>query len=131
MNHLKSAKGNFPESLIFKATDDSIQKTVGHIELIHIDQFNQSASLARVFVAPAYRGKGTGQEMVKKALEIGFKKLQLHRIDLRVFDFNKPAIKCYEKCGFKKEGLLRDARKWGNGYWSLYQMSILEQEWCN
>ncbi|MGA8943288.1 MAG: GNAT family protein [Thermoactinomyces sp.] len=66
--------------------------------------------------------------MVKRALEIGFGKLQLHRIDLRVFDFNKPAIKCYESCGFKKEDLLRDARKRASNYWSLYQMSILEHE---
>ncbi|MBA4601072.1 GNAT family N-acetyltransferase [Thermoactinomyces mirandus] len=129
LNHLNSANDKFPKSLIFKAMDDHRNKTVGHIELSRIDQLNQSASLARVFIAPACRGNGYGQEMVKKALEIGFNKLQLHRIDLRVFDFNKQAIKCYEKCGFKKEGLLRDARKCGNGYWSLYQMSILEQEW--
>ncbi|GGE20258.1 hypothetical protein GCM10011571_22770 [Marinithermofilum abyssi] len=62
-------------------------------------------------------------------MEVGFNELQLHRIDLRVFDFNRGAMKCYEKCGFKKEGVLRDARKSRNGYWSLYQMSILEDEW--
>ena len=48
---------------------------------------------------------------------------------LGVFDFNTAAIKCYEKVGFKKEGLLRDARKNGNEYWNLIEMGILESEW--
>jgi RimJ/RimL family protein N-acetyltransferase len=38
------------------------------------------------------------------------------------------AIVCYEKVGFKKEGLLRDSRKNGDEYWSLWEMSILENE---
>jgi RimJ/RimL family protein N-acetyltransferase len=48
---------------------------------------------------------------------------------VRLFDFNEAAIRCYEKCGFVKERLLRDARRVGNEYWSLYIMSILETEW--
>lgn len=67
--------------------------------------------------------------MVRKIVEIGFEQLGLHRIELVVFDFNEAAIRCYEKCGFVKEGLLRDARRVGNEYWSLYIMSILESEW--
>jgi len=66
---------------------------------------------------------------VRGVLEIGFDELGLHRIDLLVFDFNRGAIKCYEKAGFIKEGHIREARKNGNEYWSLYQMSILEHEW--
>ena len=53
----------------------------------------------------------------------------LHRIDLRVFDFNQAAIAAYERVGFKKEGLLRDACKVGEAYWSAWVMSMLEDEW--
>lgn len=48
---------------------------------------------------------------------------------LGVFDFNTPAIHCYEKVGFVKEGMLRDARKNGDNYWNLIEMGILEDEW--
>jgi RimJ/RimL family protein N-acetyltransferase len=129
IKHLEVMKGRYPKSFIYKAIDSETNEVIGHIELSNIDLENLSASISRVLVSPLYRGKGYGQEMIKSVLEIGFKEFQLHRIDLRVFDFNKGAIKCYEKCGFKKEGLLRDARKSSNGYWSLYQMSILENEW--
>ena len=67
--------------------------------------------------------------MLRRLLQIGFDGLGLHRIDLVVFDFNRAAIKCYEGVGFVKEGHLRESRRIGNEYWSLYQMSILEHEW--
>ena len=36
----------------------------------------------------------------------------------------------YKKAaGFIKEGLLRDSSKNGDEYWSLWEMSILEDEW--
>ena len=103
---------------------------VGHIDLDHIDLQNKSARICRVLVGEhSARGKGIGTQLVDKILEIGFEQLGLHRIELAVFDFNEAAIRCYEKCGFVKEGLLRDARRVGNVYWSLYIMSILESEW--
>jgi RimJ/RimL family protein N-acetyltransferase len=67
--------------------------------------------------------------MIKEILKIAFDELQLHRVSLGVFDFNFSAIACYEKAGFIKEGLLRDSRKNGDEYWSLWEMSILENEW--
>jgi RimJ/RimL family protein N-acetyltransferase len=67
--------------------------------------------------------------MVRRALEVGFGELGLHRIDLVVFDFNTAAIACYEKAGFVVEGRLREARRLGDEYWTLVQMSILEEEW--
>ena len=38
-------------------------------------------------------------------------------------------MRCYQKAGFKTDGVLRDVLKWENEYWSLAEMSILEEEW--
>ena len=46
-----------------------------------------------------------------------------------MFDFNQPAIRAYEHAGMKIEGLLRDVRVVGDEFWSVYQMSMLEDEW--
>jgi RimJ/RimL family protein N-acetyltransferase len=59
----------------------------------------------------------------------GFDELALHRIDLVVFDFNLAAIACHERAGFAEESRLREARRFGEEYWTLVQMSILEGEW--
>ena len=128
--YIQGSEGNQPIRRIFKAVDTRINATVGHIELNNIDLRNKSARVCRVLVGePSLRGRGIGTQMMRRLLEIGFSQLGLHRIDLVVFDFNKAAIRCYEKLGFVKEGHLREVRRIGGEYWSLYQMSILECEW--
>ncbi len=129
-NLIGAASVKKPGLMAFKAVDRESQETIGHIELVAIDRENASARIARVLVGPSHlRGKGIGTEMVRAALRIGFEQLGLHRIELGVFDFNRGAITCYEKAGFKTEGLLRDNRKMGDGYWSSCVMSILDHEW--
>jgi RimJ/RimL family protein N-acetyltransferase len=128
--HLQTSEGPQPLRKIFKAVDGDTGAVVGHIELGQIDLHNRSATLSRVLVGEsAARGKSLGTQMVRQALEVGFGELGLHRISLLVFDFNAAAIACYEKVGFLKEGRLRDVRRFGDEYWSEYQMSLLESEW--
>lgn len=67
--------------------------------------------------------------MVRKLLEIGFSQLGLHRIDLRVYEFNASATSCYEKVGFVREGLMRKVQKVDGEYWDAVVMSILKEEW--
>jgi RimJ/RimL family protein N-acetyltransferase len=128
--YFQGSEGGQPRRRIFKAVEANTNGVVGHIDLDNIDLQNKSARICRVLVGEhSARGRGIGTQMVSRVLEIGFEQLGLHRIELAVFDFNEAAIRCYEKCGFVKERLLRDARRVGNEYWSLYIMSILETEW--
>jgi RimJ/RimL family protein N-acetyltransferase len=127
--HLVRGKQEPPGSLIFRGVDASTGAVIGHIEIVNIDRRNRSARLSRVLVGPmALRGNGIGHELVREALAVAFDELQLHRVELYVFDFNEAAIGCYKRAGFKLEGVLRDARRYGNEYWTLLAMSILQQE---
>ena len=67
--------------------------------------------------------------MVKAVLKIGFEALKLHRISLGVYDFNIAAIICYKKAGLITEGTTRDVLNYKGKWWSLVEMSILEEEW--
>ncbi len=111
---------------IFRVKDIESGEIVGHADLSKIDFVNRSARIGRVLVGESkHRSKGFGKQMILKLVEIGFGELNLHRIDLGVFDFNNAAIKCYQSCGFQIEGLLRDTSKVGDEYWSVYNMSII------
>lgn len=127
--YIRLSEGENPTRKIYKAVEAGSERVVGHIELDRLNLQNGTATVSRVLVDPALRGKGFGGRMTKKILEISFEELSLHRIDLAVFDFNTAAIACYEKIGFKKEGHLRDTARVGDSYWSVYLMSILEPEW--
>jgi RimJ/RimL family protein N-acetyltransferase len=120
---------NDQSSQIYRVVDLISQEVIGHGE-IKINAVNQSARFCRILIADINdRSKGYGKQLINKLLEIGFNDLKLHRIDLGVFDFNKAAIRCYEQCGFQIEGLLRDSFKMGDEFYSIYNMSILRDEW--
>ncbi len=128
--YIENANDNNSETLIYKVIEQESGEVIGHISLGKIDLKNKSARIGKVLVGNQnVRGKGIGQQMIKKTLQIAFDQLQLHRVTLGVFDFNHSAIRCYEKVGFIKEGLSRDSLRYGNEYWNCWEMSILEDEW--
>lgn len=128
--YIENANSDDAETLVYKVIDGDNGDVIGHISLGKIDRRNKSARIGKVLIGNQnVRGKGTGQQMIRELLKIAFDELHLHRVSLGVFDFNLSAIACYEKAGFRKEGLLRDSRKNGEEYWSLWEMSILENEW--
>lgn len=128
--YLKNANTGDSNVLIYSVIDKDTETVIGHISLGKIDRENKSARVGKVLVGDKnVRGKGIGKQMMTEILKVAFDELQLHRVSLGVFDFNSSAIACYEKAGFIKEGLLRDSRKIGEEYWSLWEMSILEKEW--
>ena len=116
---------------IYKAIDIATEEVVGHISLGGISRKNRSARISRVLVGnTAARGKGYCTAMIKAVLKVGFDELKLHRITLGAYDFNKSAIRCYEKAGFSIEGVNRDVLQYKEGeFWSLVEMSILKHEW--
>jgi AcrR family transcriptional regulator len=54
-------------------------------------------------------GKGFGTAAISLILEFAFNELNLHRIYLQVFSFNKRGLKLYEIMGFIHDGKLRQA----------------------
>ena len=75
------------------------------------------------------RGKGIGTWMVETTRDFAFEELKLHRLELDVYSFNPRAERVYQKAGFRREGVLRDAVLDGQQYADDILMSILEEEW--
>jgi len=128
--YIKMANQDDSDILTYKVIHRESNRTIGHISLGNINRENGTARMCRVLIGDkSMHGKGIGQQMVQEVLKIAFSKLNLHKVSLAVFDFNLPAINLYEKLGFKTEGLIREACKIGDDYWSYFEMSILEREW--
>ncbi len=53
----------------------------------------------------------------------------MHSIDLKVFSFNKNAIRCYEKVGFKKCGVRHEAYFLNGQFYDEITMEILESDY--
>ncbi|MGM9986264.1 MAG: GNAT family N-acetyltransferase [Bacillaceae bacterium] len=74
-------------------------------------------------------GKGLGTEITQLVVQYAFEELSLHRVDLRVLEYNIRAIKCYEKCGFIQEGVEREGSLIEGIYETDVFMSILDREY--
>jgi len=73
--------------------------------------------------------KGYGTKAMELLLGFSFEELGLHRLELMTFVFNRRGIRVWEKCGFKREGVMRKARL-ANGEWhDLYFYALLEDEY--
>jgi len=62
-------------------------------------------------------------------LGFAFKNLNLNRVELKTFDFNTRAQKCYLKVGFKEVGRRRNACFVDGQYHDDIIMDILRDEW--
>jgi RimJ/RimL family protein N-acetyltransferase len=104
-------------------------RCVGTTRLHGLDEENRRARYAIGLFSPEHRGQGIGTTVTRLVLTYAFEALHLHRVDLRVLEFNHRAIACYERCGFVREGVERDGG-WIAGEWqSDVIMSILEHEY--
>lgn len=76
---------------------------LGSVRLHHISERDGTARLAIGLLDPAKLGRGYGEEAICLVLRYAFDVLGLHRVGLRVLDYNERAIRCYQKCGFVEE----------------------------
>ena len=103
-------------------------RPIGNVGLHAIDETHGRATLGIALGERELWGRGYGREAVRQALRYGFEELGLRRVDLNVDEDNVRAIRCYQGCGFTKEGLLRGHRLRRGRPVNALVMSILREE---
>jgi RimJ/RimL family protein N-acetyltransferase len=103
-------------------------RLIGTCQLHTIHPVHRSAELQIRIGEEAWRGKGCGRETVQLLLATGFRDLNLRRIYLHVLANNAVAIRLYEKVGFIREGLLREAAYIDGRYEDLLLMAMLKRD---
>jgi RimJ/RimL family protein N-acetyltransferase len=71
---------------------------------------------------------GYGTDAIVTLLRYVFEWMNLHRVDLHVWNENPRAIACYRKCGFAEEGTLRQDYYQQGRYMDILVMSVLKRE---
>ena len=74
-------------------------------------------------------GRGYGTAGTREILRIGFEERKLHRIELETWAHNVRAQRCYRKCGFRHEGVRRQARLKRGRWIDVVMMAVLREEW--
>jgi len=105
-------------------------KCVGAARFSHVSPADRCATYSIGIFDPNLHAKGIGTTVTGLLLKYGFETLHFHRIDLKVLEYNLRGIRCYEKWGFKKEGILRDSAFIDGRFYSDILMSVLEDEYA-
>lgn len=101
---------------------------LGTLILNEIDYKNGTGHIHIKMAKGDARGKGYGTDAIKTILKYSFDELRLNCIFANILSFNTASIKLFEKCGFKRDGVLR-ARVYKQGkYIDEYSYSKLASD---
>jgi RimJ/RimL family protein N-acetyltransferase len=104
-------------------------RTIGIVRLVDIDREIGRAELTIAIGEKEYWGKGYGTEAMGLAVTHGFEELALRRVYLITDADNERGILSYQKCGFRREGLLRAHRTRYGKPLDMMIMGVLREEW--
>ena len=122
---------NLKDSIVLMIVEQNTNVSVGQTALFRIDYVSRAAVFYLTILKPEYWSKGFGAEAVQLMVDYAFSTLNLNRIQLHVCAENIPAIKIYQKVGFVREGILRQAMYRKGAYCDFWVMGLLRQEWLD
>ena len=126
--YIKSVE-NSKTDFVFAIRWKKNKKHIGNVSLQNINWVNRSAEIAIIIGNKNYWNKGAGSESYRLILEYGFKTLNLNRISSGQTVTNSGMIKVCEKCGMKKEGILRQVLYKEGKFLDAVIFSILQREY--
>lgn len=113
------------------AIEDASNGTwLGELAVTGWDPDNRCCGI-RIALEPHARGRGIGPEAMKAVIDHLFTTTPTHRLELDVYSINPQAIAVYERLGFIREGVMRDALLWEGNFFDAIQMSVLRPEWTH
>ena len=81
---------------------------VGQIAYFLVDNKNHFAEI-EYCIGSQFQCRGYATEATKAVIDFGFKKMNLHKVQICTKTINAPSKRVIEKCGFTYEGTLRRA----------------------
>lgn len=101
---------------------------IGTIIISDINFENKIANI-NIKLLSSESGKGIGKKAILLSLEKCFNELNVECVTAHILSYNERSIKTFEKCGFTREGTLRNRVIKNNIKYDLFSYSILKEEY--
>jgi [ribosomal protein S5]-alanine N-acetyltransferase len=101
---------------------------IGMVSLSDFNWINRSAECACMIGEKSAWGHGYAVEARLQLLKFGFLERSLHRVSSQILEGNLAGRRMVQKCGFKEEGLLREAVFKNGRFQNVVIYSILQDE---
>lgn len=101
---------------------------IGTIQLYDFNEQDKNCMLGIRIGDKNYWNKGYGADAVKTILEYAFMKMDIYRVTLKVYEYNERAVNCYQKCGFRCEGRIRQSAYIDGNFYDEIIMGALKSD---
>jgi ribosomal-protein-alanine N-acetyltransferase len=118
--------GLFRLGLVLRETEELI----GTIGFYGIDHTSRRAIVGADLMR-SHWGKGFMTEALRALISYGFKEMKLNRIEATADPQNLRSLRLMERCGFKKEGVLRQRFYYKGSFHDDAIYSLLNREWSD
>lgn len=125
---VKLQKGNKNGEYNFAIEDIETNNYIGGCGINEVNWTSRIATIGIMVGDKNYWNKGYGTDAMKVLMKFIFDNMNIRKIKLNVFSFNTRAQRCYEKCGFKVEGVLKDEVFKDGKYYDEIIMSVFRSE---
>lgn len=112
----------------FAIVEPGTARVVGEVVLNELDVDDESCNFRIGLTGPDVYGRGLGTEATSLVLDYAFDTVGLHRVELEVYSFNPRAQRAYEKAGFVREGVRRQALRWEGAWHDVVVMAVLADD---
>ena len=121
---------------VYRAVEDELECHIGDVRITRADDKDHTGPLTPhgvwsfgIHIDKQFWGQGYGTAATVAMLDVAFRELQAERVQLTAWSKNARAIRCFEKAGFRHEGLHR-RRWWKEENWrGEVTMGILREEY--
>ena len=103
---------------------------IGQIAYFLVDSKNHFAEI-EYCIGQQFQCRGFATEAAKAVIDFGFRKMNLHKVQICTKTINAPSKRVIEKCGLTYEGTLRDYFYMDGKYVGRLYFSILRDEYEN
>jgi RimJ/RimL family protein N-acetyltransferase len=102
---------------------------IGNIGIHGINWRDRTGATGTVIGEKEFRGKGIGTEAKMLILNYAFNSIGLRKICSRAFSFNLASQRFNEKCGYQREGLLRQHSFKNGEYVDQVVLAVFCEDW--
>lgn len=118
------------QEFFFGIFEKTTEQLIGSCGVYNINWTN-STCLVGISISEKWHGKGLGTDAMQTLISFIFDYIAINKIKLQVFSFNEGAIRSYEKCGFTKEGTLRNEIFRFGKFHDIIVFGLLREEWLS
>ena len=116
------------QEISFIITQKHTREFIGCCGMFDINEENSNCCLF-IQIDKHYRNQGIATEAIHAITKYGMEDLKFHRMYAYITPGNDASLRVLSKCGYIREGILRDMEFYKDRYWDGIVMAIIEQDY--